>query len=192
MAVDRISDSSQAEFCDDSRSQIAVRLPRESMWNTDVFHRKVHLYKLWDTGNELISVLIFRPSQTLKIKALPSPILLKIIQSFLGLTGSILEFFNTVFRSWLSERRGFTSSVEDWSVHFISSYCSDKNCWLLRSSLISMMSLVRALLLSRVSRTSLSFPTSSFTFCLVAIAEDVLRVPTAIINSVTDDTFYQI
>jgi len=64
------------------------------MWNTDVFHRKVHIHKLWDTGNELISVLIFRPGQTLKFKSLPSPIL---IESFLGLTGSLLEFLNTVF-----------------------------------------------------------------------------------------------
>ena len=65
MAIDLISDSSQTESCDDSRLWIAVRLPREYLQNIDVFHRKVHLFKLWDTGNELISVLIFRPGQTL-------------------------------------------------------------------------------------------------------------------------------
>jgi len=56
-----------------------------------------------------------------------------------------------------------------------------------------MMSSVRALLLlSRVSMTVLSFPGNSFTSCLVATAEDVLHISTAIINSITDNTLYQI
>jgi len=128
----------------------------------------------------------------MKFKALPSPMLLKIIQSFLGLTGSVLEFLNTVFQVLVfgAESLYLFSRRLKCTLHIFVLFQQKLLAFTKLSHFYD--SSVRALLLlSRVFMTVLSFPANSFTSCLVATA-DVLRVSTAIINSITDNTLYQI